>query len=222
MQSSARNKHSHDHHHPSSAKQAHLSHMFTSAFIFLSASILADWPCSTATCSAVLPLLMTRVSMQSSARNKHSLVESVDVCALTDQRFDQGRLPFGSCIVKGRGAAPAAACVKSCAHSKCGISARPRSRCTSSQQHSKALLKAFVPGQFQRKLSFPAKQQTSALVTYVHVRIHLHKRFDTCRLVVFNSPMDCSPSSPDDARQHAFQRAQQALTRRERRRLRPD
>ena len=140
------------------AKQAHLSRMLTSAFIFTRASIIAGLLCSTAQCNAVFPSLMTRVSMHSSARNKHSLVESVDVCALTDQRFDHGRLPFGSCIVKGRGAPPAAACVKSCAHSKCGISARPRSPCTSSQQHSKALPVILVPGVFQRRLSVPAKQ----------------------------------------------------------------
>jgi hypothetical protein len=93
------------------------------------------------------------------AQQEHSLGESVDVCALTDQRFDHGRLPFGSCIVKGRGAPPAAACVKSCAHSKCGISARPRSRCTSSQEHSKALRAFHVAADpSQRRLSFTAKQ----------------------------------------------------------------
>jgi hypothetical protein len=123
------------------------------------------------------------------AQQEHSLVESVDVCALTDQQFDHGHLPFGSCIVKGRGAPPAAACVKSCAHSKCGISARPRSRCTSSQQHSNAIRMFLALGHFQRSTR-----------EYVDVRLHLHKSFDTCRLVVFSSPMQCSPSVPDDAR----------------------
>ena len=140
------------------AKEAHSSRMLTSAFIFTSASILAGWLRSTALITAVHPYLMMCVSMHSSARNKHSLSASVDVCALTDQRFDHGRLPFGSCIVKGRGAPPAAACVKSCAHSKCGISARPRSRCTSSQQHSKALLVILVFSQLQRSSFSPAKQ----------------------------------------------------------------
>jgi hypothetical protein len=94
------------------------------------------------------------------AQQEHSLEASVDVCALTDQRFDHGHLPSGSCIVKGRGAKPAAACVKSCAHSKCGISARPRSLCTSSLEHSKALAASQVNGPFQRSIteSVPAKQ----------------------------------------------------------------
>ena len=140
------------------AKQAHPSHMLTSAFIFTRASILAGLLRSTAQCTAFLPSLMTRVSMHSSARNKHSLVESVDVCALTDQRFDHGRLPFGSCIVKGRGAPPAAACVKSCAHSKCGISARPRSRCTSSLEHSNAIPEILLNCNFQSRSSVTAKQ----------------------------------------------------------------
>jgi len=61
-----------------------------------------------------------------------------------------------------------------------------------------------------------ASSQTSALVTYVDVRFHLHKPFDTCGLPVFNSPTHCSPFVPDYTRQHEFQRAQQALTRRER------
>ena len=140
------------------AKQAHLSRMLTSAFIFTRASILAGWLPSTAQCTAVLPFLMAWVSMQSSTRNKHSLGASVDVCALTDQRFDHGRLPFGSCIVKGRGAPPAAECVKSCAHSICGISARPRSRCTSSLEHSKALPVFHGRSPFQRRFFPPAKQ----------------------------------------------------------------
>ena len=93
------------------------------------------------------------------AQQQHSLVvKSVDVCALTDQRFDHGRLPFGSCIVKGRGAPPAAACVKSCAHSKCGISARPRSPCTSSQQHSNAIPAFHGRSPVQRRPSAPAQQ----------------------------------------------------------------
>jgi hypothetical protein len=132
--------------------------MLTSAFNFTRASIHAGSLRSAAQCTAVLPILMTRVSLHSSARNKRSLVESVDVCALTDQRFDHGHLPFGSCIVKGRGAPPAAARVKLCAPSKCGISARPRSRCTSSQQHSNALRMLFALGLFQRRPSFPTKR----------------------------------------------------------------
>jgi len=133
--------------------------MLTSAFNFTRASIHAGSLRSAAQCTAVLPILMTRVSLHSSARNKRSLVESVDVCALTDQRFDHGHLPFGSCIVKGRGAPPAAARVKSCAPSKCGISARPRSRCTSSQQHSNALLVVkVVLSPYQRIFSSPAEQ----------------------------------------------------------------
>ena len=64
--------------------------------------------------------------------------------------------------------------------------------------------------------------QTSAPVACVDIRFHLDKRIDSCRMIAFNSPVHCSPSFPDDERQHAFQRAQQALTRRERRRLRPD
>ncbi len=140
------------------AKQAYSSRMLTSAFIFTSASILAGWLRSTAQCTAVHPFLTTQVSMHSSVRNKHSLSASVDVCATIDQRFDHGRLPFGSCIVKGRGAPPAAACVKSCAHSTCGISARPRSRCTSSQEHSKALPVLVVNlGHFQRRKSSTAR-----------------------------------------------------------------
>ncbi len=140
------------------AKQAHSSSMLTSAFIFTSASILAGWLRLTAQCNAVHSRLTTRVSMHSSARNKHALSGSVDVCATIDQRFYHGRLPFGSCIVKGRGAPPAAACVKSCAHSICGISARPRSRCTSSQEHIKALQMLFVNlGHFQRRKSSSAR-----------------------------------------------------------------
>ncbi len=140
------------------AKQAHMSHMLTSAFIFTSASILSGWLYKTAECTAVLPFLMTRVSLHSSARNKNSLVESVDVCALTDQRFDHGHLPFASCIVNGRRATPAAARVMSRAHSKCGIGARPRSRCTSSLEHSNALSVFLRHGPSQRRSSAPAKQ----------------------------------------------------------------
>jgi hypothetical protein len=92
------------------------------------------------------------------AQQGHSLGASIDVCALIDQRFDHGRLPFGSCIVKGRGAPPAAACVKSCAHSKCGISVRPRSHCTSSIEYSKALAAFLEVGNIQRRLSVPAKE----------------------------------------------------------------
>ena len=133
--------------------------MLTSAFILTSASILAGRLCSAAQCTAVLPSLITRVSMHSSASNKHSLAASVDICALTDQRFDHGRLPFGSCIVNGRGAPPASASVKSCAHGKCCISARPRSRCTSSRKHINAIRKLLSPGLFQRRCSVPAKQR---------------------------------------------------------------
>ena len=59
------------------------------------------------------------------------------------------------------------------------------------------------------------KRQTNAPVTYIGVRFLPDQRFDACRLIVFSSKMHCSPSvSPNDTRQHALERVQQALTRR--------
>jgi hypothetical protein len=44
----------------------------------------------------------------------------------------------------------------------------------------------------------------SAPFAHVDVRFHLHKQFDTGGLIVISCEMQCGPSVPDDARQHAL------------------
>ena len=74
----------------------------------------------------------------------------------------------------------------------------------------------------QQQQLFHFFSYASAPFAHVDVRFHLHKQFDTGGLIEISCEMQCGPSVPDDALQHAFKRAQYALTRRKHSNLRLD